>query len=183
MIPYFLDGQPMHHYTVIENSKLFQHLLPQPSKVINLAIRCHNFHLWHLLWNKCVIQAANALYMTERWEGNRAAREWGPLALRPHKQHFLFVAPLVQSLKCAIIIEPNGANENALRQIKRRPQTPLNQNLLPQTHTRKIQTSSVRYSAFKALPHSLLKWFCDEKRIAKWQEEMGNTNVWCVDRH
>lgn len=61
MIPDFLclDGQPMHHYTVIENSKLFQHLLSQPGKVINLAMRCHNFHLRHLLWNKCVIQAAN----------------------------------------------------------------------------------------------------------------------------
>ncbi len=178
MIPDFLclDGQPMHHYTVIENSKLFQHLLSQPGKVINLAMRCHNFHLRHLLWNKCVIQAANALYMTEWWEGNRAAWEWGPLALRPHKQHFLFVVPLVQSLKCAIIIEPNGANENALRQIKRMPQTQLRP-LTTDTHQENTDILSM------ILPRSLQKWFCDEKRIAKWQEEMGNTNVWCVDRH
>lgn len=65
MIPGFLclGGQPMPHYTVIENGKLFHRLLYQATLLIR---RCHNLHLRHLLRNKRVIQAANALYVTER---------------------------------------------------------------------------------------------------------------------
>jgi len=97
MIPDFLclGGQPMPHYTVIENSKLFQHLL---SRAKSLFWRCHVITSISGICFGTSVSFRQQTFCTWQNDEREMAREWGPLALRPHKQHFLFVVPLASSL-------------------------------------------------------------------------------------
>jgi len=115
-LPRWATNAPLHSYWKQQIISTFI----VPGKVIILAMPCHNFHLRHLLWNKRVIQAANVLYMTEWWEGNGTRMR--TTSTQASQTAFpVCGSTCFQSLKCAVIIEPNGANENALRQIKRKP--------------------------------------------------------------